>query len=167
MRHFFSNIIYIFIIINILIFDNFLYANSKKSDSINLQDKKYYELIDKGNELENTGKLEGALNKYYISLSIERYEACSYYAMLDIARVYLKMKKFSEAIYFLKDYISRVEDELAPGSPCSAYTSKSSQGDLTKSKNKANKMLKEAIEAFCSETDDDFLCDKIKPYRFQ
>jgi len=157
------SIIFIYIIISI----NLLYAKDDKPNTIDLQDKKYHELIAKGKKLENSGALEGALKQYFISLCIERYEACSYYAMLDIARVYLKKKKYPEAIHFLKEYISKVEDELLPGSPCASYTSKKWQKELLETKEKAKKMLKNTISTFCDEINDDFVCEKIKLYNMR
>ena len=163
MKKIIVSVILIYIIISI----NLLYANDDKPDTIDLQDKKYHELIAKGKKLENNGALEGALKQYFVSLCIERYEACSYYAMLDMARVYLKMKKYPEAIHFLKEYISKVEDELSPGSPCASYTSKKWQKELLKTKEEAKKMLKNSISAFCKEINNHFICDKIKPYNMQ
>lgn len=163
MKYIFRKSVGLMIIIFIFIIPvKTLFADGEVPDTIDSQDKKYHEIIDKGKRAESKGHFEEALEKYYISLSIERYEACSYYAMFDIAKVYLKIGQYPQAIYFLKNYISKVEDELVPGSPCSAYTSESIQEELLKSKEEASILLKNAINAFCKEVDDDFVCSKIK-----
>jgi len=160
MKKIIISVIFICIIISI----NILYAKDDKPDTIDLQDKKYHKLIAEGKKLEKRGALEEALKQYFVSLCIERYEACSYYAMLDIARVYLKMKKYPEAIHFLKEYISKVEGELLPGSSCYSYGSKKWQKELIETKEGAIKMLKNTILTFCDEINDEFVCEKIKPY---
>lgn len=140
-----------------------LVADESTHDSIALQDKKFHDLIEKGRQLEQAGKLDEALKKYYASISIERYEAYSYYAMIDIGRVYLRKKVYPAAIYFLKSYISEVENELAPGTPFAGLTDKARK-ELIASKSEAEKMLRDAFDKFCLEVSDDFLCNKVKPY---
>lgn len=140
-----------------------LLANERPQDSIDLQDKRYFDLLKTGSALEKAGKLNEALKIYYTSLSIERYEAYSYYAMIDIGRIYLEKNNYPAAIFFLKSYILKVERELTPGTPYAGFAPEARK-QLIESKKKAEKMLRKAIKNFCLEVNDEFLCNKVKPY---
>ena len=113
---------------------------------------------------EEKGDLEGAIRNYFISINIERYEACSYYGMLDMAKIFNRMKRYPEAIYFLKTYIDNVEREFSRDNPCFSGVADDYRKKLLKNKNEAYKMLKDVLTSFCLEVNDNFLCGSTKPY---
>jgi len=141
-----------------------LYAAEKITCFLEDEDMQYFDLLKKGKELEQANKLDEALRIYYTSLSFKRYEACSYYAMIDMARIYLKKNNYPAAIFFLESYIVEATNEIDHVNLCAGY-SEVSEMNLKKTKVEAEKMLKKAIKKFCREVNDDCLCKSIKPYK--
>ncbi len=132
-------------------------------DSIENQDVQYNDLLLKARALETNGDYSEALELLYISICIERYEACSYYGMLDIGRIYLEQKQYAKSIYYLKNYIKEVDGEFLPGSPCGAYSSEQTKVELKNSVKKAEKLLGGAIDGFCKDTTKRNICERFKP----
>ncbi len=132
-------------------------------NTIDYQDKKYNEILAKAKEHENNGDINAALNTYALSLTMERYEACSYYSMLDISRLYLSLDDYPRAIFFAKGFINGVEDELLPGSPCGFYSSSQVKDELNVKVIKAKEILSMAISKLCNELNDETMCNMIQP----
>lgn len=150
----------------ICLFSNSVHAAKKITCYLEDEDKQYFDLLKKAKELEQANKLDAALKIYYISLSFKRYEACSYYAMIDMARIYLKKNNYPASIFFLESYIEEASNEIDHVNLCAGY-SEVSKMNLKKNKVEAEKMLKKAIEKFCQEVNDNCLCEKIKPYEYE
>ena len=75
-------------------------------------DEKYTNLVRQGMLLENQGKLPEALDKYSQASRIKRYEAESYYVLLDIGRVQYKKGAYAAATKTLTEFLKRIEIEL-------------------------------------------------------
>ena len=75
-------------------------------------DKEYTTLVREAAVLEGRGALSKALAKYQHALRIKRYEAESYYVLLDIGRVQYKMGKYESAVQTLTEYLEKINGEL-------------------------------------------------------
>lgn len=75
-------------------------------------DAPYRTRVEAGMAREEAGDLEGALAAYLDASRVKRYEAESYYALLDAGRVQYKLGRYRDAIENLTAVLSRLDHEL-------------------------------------------------------
>lgn len=87
-------------------------AKSSATYPVDKIDSKYRGLVQRGRMLEAKGRLSEAQAAYEQALVVKRYEAESYYVLLDIGRVQYKRGAYAAAVKTLTDYVGKMEIEL-------------------------------------------------------